>query len=480
MVHEQLHHPMDHSADDGFAEKSDGFMNWLKSHPGVRVSFKIRIADLRSNAAGRGVETVACEEIAQDEELFAIPENLVLSVQNSKLKDHLNFTDKELDSWLSLIVTMIYEYLHGGASRWSSYFAVLPTDFDTLMFWSQDELRELQGSSVLSKIGRQEADEMIMGKVYPLILDYPGLFPTPKELSSFNSQQGKEAILHLAHRMGTLIMAYAFDIENEMDREEEDQDGEDGYITDNEQETAKGMVPLADMLNADAHRNNARLFQEDGYFIMKSIVPISMEEEIFNDYGELPRADLLRRYGYITENYSPYDVVEISLEAICKVAGVEKNCPQLELLETAEILEDGYSLLRPETDANLVEAISPELIVLLRTLTMTPDNLNQMRVKGKLPKPQLDQASAKLLIEVLQSRQNDYPTTIAQDDELLHSTHSHRREMAIRVRKGEKEVLQLLLNGLHTYLGEIAESPKHQPKRSNPDTGKGRKMPKLK
>jgi N-lysine methyltransferase SETD6 len=47
---------------------------------------------------------------------------------------------------------------------------------------------------------------------------------------------------------------------------------------------------------------------------MKSIKPIARGEEIFNDYGPLPRSDLLRRYGYITENYARYDVAEITTQ----------------------------------------------------------------------------------------------------------------------------------------------------------------------
>ena len=60
---------------------------------------------------------------------------------------------------------------------------------------------------------------------------------------------------------------------------------------------------------------------------MKSTKPISKDEEIFNDYGDLPRSDLLRRYGYITDNYSQYDVVELPLEAICHVAGFQSAQP---------------------------------------------------------------------------------------------------------------------------------------------------------
>lgn len=58
---------------------------------------------------------------------------------------------------------------------------------------------------------------------------------------------------------------------------------------------------------------------------MKAIKPIREGEEIFNDYGEIPRADLLRRYGYVTDNYAPFDVVELSLNDICQAAGLSNS-----------------------------------------------------------------------------------------------------------------------------------------------------------
>ena len=54
---------------------------------------------------------------------------------------------------------------------------------------------------------------------------------------------------------GSLIMAYAFDLDQNGDQEEADAD-EDGFIEDDEEDPAKGLVPFADMLNADADRNN--------------------------------------------------------------------------------------------------------------------------------------------------------------------------------------------------------------------------------
>lgn len=58
---------------------------------------------------------------------------------------------------------------------------------------------------------------------------------------------------------------------------------------------------------------------------MKAIKPIQEGDEIFNDYGEIPRADLLRRYGYVTDNYSQYDVIELPLRDICQAAGLSNS-----------------------------------------------------------------------------------------------------------------------------------------------------------
>ena len=242
------------------------------------------------------------------------------------------------------MLVMLYEYLQGPQYKWAPYFRVLPTRFDTLMFWSEAELRELQASAIVDKIGKQGAEESILESIAPIVRANPALFPPINGLASFDGDTGSAALLELAHMMGSLIMAYAFDIEKAEDDDEDPENPDDSYMTDDEEEQLpKGMVPLADLLNADADRNNvsslnylisdlytyinlqARLYQEEESLVMKAIKPIQEGEEIFNDYGEIPRADLLRRYGYVTDNYAPFDVIELSLGDICQAAGLSNS-----------------------------------------------------------------------------------------------------------------------------------------------------------
>lgn len=202
---------------------------------------------------------MAQTDLPEGEELFAIPRGFILSVQNSKLNEVLGQELSEVGPWMSLMLVMIYEYLVGEQSIWAPYFRVLPQQFDTLMFWSPAELQELQGSAIVEKIGKQGADESILEMIVPIVRANPSLFPPIHGLPSYDGDAGAEAVLRLSHIMGSLILAYAFDIEKAED-EDEDGEGEDGYQTDEEEEqAAKGMVPLADLLNADATRNNVSL-----------------------------------------------------------------------------------------------------------------------------------------------------------------------------------------------------------------------------
>ena len=191
---------------------------------------------------------MALEDIPPDTPLFSIPRPMILCTANSAIVRDLPDVFSDMDPWLSLILAMIYEFNRGSASPWSAYFQVLPSHFDTLMFWTQEELNELQASAVVKKVGKSTADEKFRTELVPVVEKYWHIFGTEPE-----KQPNEDEILSLAHRMGSTIMAYAFDIEDDRPREVDD----DGYVSEEEDESLpKGMVPMADMLNADADRNN--------------------------------------------------------------------------------------------------------------------------------------------------------------------------------------------------------------------------------
>lgn len=197
--------------------------------------------------------SVATRDIPADTTLFTIPRKAMISVETSELPQHLPHLfesrgdgdeEHELGSWSALILVLMYEYFLDQSSAWKPYLDVLPEAFDTPMFWSHAELSELQASAILSKIGRAEAEAMFRTKLLPAIRSRPDVFRSSSHCSDHD-------LIQLAHRMGSTIMAYAFDLENDDDEDED----EDGWVEDRQGRSLMGMVPMADMLNADAQFN---------------------------------------------------------------------------------------------------------------------------------------------------------------------------------------------------------------------------------
>lgn len=60
----------------------------------------------------------------------------------------------------------------------------------------------------------------------------------------------------------------------------------------------------------------AHVNHEEDSLTVTSLRPIKAGEEILNYYGPHPNSELLRRYGYVTEKHSRYDVVEIPWDVV--------------------------------------------------------------------------------------------------------------------------------------------------------------------
>lgn len=343
---------------------------------------------------------------------------------------------------------------HRPNSKWAPYFAVLPQKLDSLVFWSESELAELQASTVVNKIGKRKAEEMFSQHLAPLGLE--------------------NCNIDMCHRVASIIMAYAFDIPEEKTNPNEsstggDDEGEELISDDEEDEkTMLSMIPLADMLNADADRNNARLCCDNENLEMRTIKPISKGEEIFNDYGQLPRSDLLRRYGYVTERYAPYDVAEISTESILSYFqnGGLRQIPNLdplsnedlgkrvELAEREGIFEDSYDLAHPGPDG---PSIPDELLALLYLLLVDAENFmaifnseSSLPSRSKLATELIGQVLASLL----KAREKEYATTVEEDRSLIEKGDlSGRLEMAVQVRLGEKRVLREAIKEATSFSG---------------------------
>jgi SET domain-containing protein 6 len=97
-----------------------------------------------------------------------------------------------------------------------------------------------------------------------------------------------------------------------------------------------------------------------------------------------------------------------------------------------------------------------ELLALVKTLSLAPEQLLHQASRDKPLKLTLAASEARLLVETIQKRLGQYPTSVEQDEEILRhlqlSDGSNRRqEMALKVRMGEKEILRQLSVMLSEY-----------------------------
>ena len=185
-----------------------------------------------------------------EEELFTISLTDVLSVKTSSLsRTHLGTILQQLDEWLALSLVLLFEMGQREKSRWFHYLKALPTAFDTLMHWTGPELLELRGCAVLDKIGKAEAEKIFTDQLLPIMKRNAYMFPQFQASAGVTSIDA--TLIKGAHAMATLIMAYAFDLEDESDDMVSDDSSSIPSLP-------KGMVPLADMFNADGERNNVR------------------------------------------------------------------------------------------------------------------------------------------------------------------------------------------------------------------------------
>lgn len=318
-------------------------------------------------------------------------------------------------------------------SKWAPYFRVLPEKLDSLVFWSPEELAELQASAVVNKIGKDQAEEVFRDSVSKIV---------PEGSTS-----------EVFHRVASTIMAYAFDIpEASVEDEKKDENAEEDELVDDEDEiTNMAMIPLADMLNADVD-NNARLHYDGDDLEMRAIRPIKAGEEILNDYGQLPRSDLLRRYGYVTDKYAVFDVVELPTVPLIsyirkdlfkdhKVRQTEVDA-RVELAKREDVYEDSYDIAHADEE---YPAIPDELVAFIWLLLVDKETFAALK-SSKLSLPPRAKMETKLVGSVIQAllkrRASEYTTTAEEDDKLLEGTDlPHRTRMAIKVRQGEKFVL---------------------------------------
>lgn len=89
---------------------------------------------------------------------------------------------------------------------------------------------------------------------------------------------------------------------------------------------------------------------------------------------------------------------------------------------------------------------------------MDANSFKALIIANKPPKPQANRAVISVLGKAIRSRQNDYATSIAEDNVLLQDPEIQgRRRMAVEVRLGEKQILRAALASIDRRMASFTE-----------------------
>lgn len=353
-----------------FGECTNKFSKWISENFST-VSPKFEIKDLRDYNQGRGL--IATEDIAKNDVIFELSRDVILNINSASITQLRPENKKILNSlnqWQTLIICVAYEWYIGDRSKFINYLNVLPlkqSDYNSLMFWTDEELQYLKPSGVIDRIGKSSAEEMYSLLVADIIPNHLNC----QELADFLT-------LERFHIVASLIMSYSFDVdhpdeihESENTKEEIDEEGnddddsnddnevheneefdqandhthenhenhedcshehnhdhddydeDDGEDLENEDPVSsdtylKSLVPLADTLNSNTSLVNATLKYEKTKLVMIADKAIKKGEQIFNIYGELPNSEILRKYGFVELPSSKFEFGELPQSCIKK------------------------------------------------------------------------------------------------------------------------------------------------------------------
>ncbi|KAM0750388.1 SET domain-containing protein [Meredithblackwellia eburnea MCA 4105] len=440
------------------AQEEKSFLDWLTSN-GTFLCPDMALHSFEADGMGRGL--IATKDIQKDTLLFSLPRNLILTTSTSNLHTLIRDEDwNQLQGWCPLILSMMYERRRGTLDtfkdlNWKPYFDLLPppNSFNSLMYWNQAELEELEGTTIVNKIGKDEAEESWREQVWPLVLKY----------SDEDKEMEKWYGLDSFHYCGSLVLSRSFHVDSKPEGEgknqddEGDSDGEDDEEEEEREDVADvAMVPMADILNAKSQCDNARLFYEPLTLNMHSTSFIPAGSQIWNTYADPPNSDLLRRYGHV-DDVNLNDEVELGLEDVVEYfvgQGKERDDTEERAEWLCEMgLDDTFSfpLQSPTPECPL----PMELLSAIRTFLLSPEDFEKYQKKEEPPKPKLEKQVLEAAKAIVLERRKGYKTSIEEDESLLSNTGTTlplRQRQAIVVRLSEKRILSTALRWIE---GEI-------------------------
>ncbi|KAL2904022.1 [Fructose-bisphosphate aldolase]-lysine N-methyltransferase chloroplastic [Bienertia sinuspersici] len=390
------------------------FWGWL-SDRGI-ISAK---TPLKPGIVSEGLGLLAQKNLAKNEVVLEMPKKFWISPETVSASE-IGSVCNGLKPWVSVALFLMREKMLGDASSWKPYIDILPDCTNSTIYWSEEELSELQGSQLLNTtLGVKDLVANEFAKLEEeVIVPNRGLFPFDMTLNDFVWAFGILRSRAFTRLEGQSLV----------------------------------LIPLADLINHSPditvqdyayEIRGAGLFSRELLFSLKTPVPVKAGDQVLIQYDlNKSNAELALDYGFI-ESRSERNAYTLTLE-------IPESDPffgdKLDIAESNGMGEVAYF------DIVLDQPLPALMLPYLRLLALSGqdafllESIFRNSIWGHLELP-ISRANEELICQVIRNActaaLSGYTTTIEEDEKLLaQSDLNPRLKIAIGVRLGEKKVLQ--------------------------------------
>ena len=226
---------------------------------------------------GRGL--VFQRDVVYPEPVVRVPRELLFNVEtiSTNTAFHTIFESLALDNDTRLLLFLIHEKFGAAPTRqWQAFITTLPEKYDTLFFWTEQELAVLAGSRLLAECTEQRSHlKQFYDDLHPKLCSaHPDVFGG--DVFTFENMLWARAVFD----------SRAFIIK----------------IGDKEMTT---LVPYAEYINHSCHSGHVsfrRFDEESGCLVLESLGKGVAGTQAFMNYGPMQNSDLLLGYGFAVED----------------------------------------------------------------------------------------------------------------------------------------------------------------------------------
>uniref|UniRef100_A0A7N0TSM6 SET domain-containing protein n=1 Tax=Kalanchoe fedtschenkoi TaxID=63787 RepID=A0A7N0TSM6_KALFE len=388
-----------------------------------------------------GLGLIAKRDIGRNEVVLEVPKRLWIN-PDTVAASEIGKVCVGLKPWIAVALFLIREKRSEG-SRWRRYIDVLPEETNSTIFWSEEELAELQGSQLLSTT--KSVKEYIKNEFEKIeeevISPNKKLFPNPITLTDFIWAFGILRSRAFSRLRGHNLL----------------------------------LVPFADLINHSSRietedtyeiKGTGGLFSRDSVFSLRSPVYVKAGEQVLIQYDtRKSNGELALDYGFIeaTANRNAYTLT----------LGISESDPfygdKLDIAESNGMGETAYF------DIYLGQPLPPTMLQYLRLVALGGtdafllESIFRNTVWGHLDLP-VSRSNEELVCRVVReacaSALSGYSTTVEEDAEIIESgSLNPRLEIAVGIRAGEKRVLRQIDGDFKERESELNEVEYYQERR---------------